>query len=36
MTDLVRLGRIDTEALRDLLSMSWRLTVAKTGNRRRS
>jgi hypothetical protein len=33
---LVRLAHIDTDALRDLLSMSWRLTVAKAGNRRRS
>ena len=27
---LVRLSRIDREGLRDLLSVSWRLTVAKT------
>jgi hypothetical protein len=27
---LVRLSRIDRAALRDLLSMSWRLTLAKT------
>jgi hypothetical protein len=26
---LVRLSRLDTDALRDLLSMSWRLTIAK-------
>jgi hypothetical protein len=26
---LVRLSRLDTDALRDLLSMSWRLTMAK-------
>ena len=30
---LVRLARIDREALRDLLSVSWRLTVAKAGKR---
>ena len=30
---LVRLSRLDTDALRDLLSMSWRLTMAK-GQRR--
>ena len=28
---LVRLSRIDRDALRDLLSMSWRLTLAKSG-----
>jgi hypothetical protein len=33
---LVRLSRIDRDALRDLLSMSWRLTLAKTGTRIRS
>jgi len=32
---LVRLSRIDRDALRDLLSMSWRLTLAKAGNRGR-
>lgn len=34
---LVRLSRIDRDALRDLLSVSWRLTLAKgrKGNRRR-
>ena len=32
---LVRLSRIDREALRDLLSVSWRLTAAKAGRRRR-
>ena len=31
---LVRLSRIDRGALRDLLSMSWRLTVAKTRKKR--
>jgi hypothetical protein len=30
---LVRLSRIDDEALRDLLSSSWRLTAAKAGRR---
>jgi hypothetical protein len=30
---LVRLSRIDQEALRDLLSVSWHLTVAKTRKR---
>jgi len=30
---LVRLSRIDRDALRDLLSVSWRLTVAKAGKR---
>jgi hypothetical protein len=30
---LVRLSRIDRDALRDLLSMSWRLTLAKTRKR---
>lgn len=30
---LVRLARIDRDALRDLLSVSWRLTVAKAGKR---
>ena len=33
---LVRLSKIDRDALRDLLSMSWRLTLAKAGNRRRT
>ena len=33
---LVRLSRIDGEALRDLLSVSWRMTVAKTAQRRRA
>jgi hypothetical protein len=33
---LVRLSRIDRDALRDLLSVSWRLTLAKTGTRRRT
>jgi hypothetical protein len=32
---LVRLARVDRDALRDLLSVSWRLTVAK-GRRSRS
>lgn len=32
---LVRLLRIDRDALRDLLTMSWRLTLAKSRNRRR-
>jgi hypothetical protein len=31
---LVRLSRLDRDALRDLLSVSWRLTSAKTGTRR--
>jgi hypothetical protein len=30
---LVRLARVDQDALRDLLSVSWRLTVAKSGKR---
>ena len=30
---LVRLSRIDRDALRDVLSMSWRLTVAKARRR---
>src|SRR6185436_16690265 len=30
---LVRLGKVDRDALRDLLSVSWRLTVAKSGKR---
>lgn len=33
---LVRLQRLDRDALRDLLSMSWRLTIAKTGRRQRT
>jgi hypothetical protein len=32
---LVRLARVDGEALRDLLSVSWKLAVAKAGKRRR-
>ncbi len=30
---LVRLSRVDDEALHDLLSVSWRLTAAKAGKR---
>jgi hypothetical protein len=33
---LVRLGAVDADALRDLLSGSWRLTIAKTGKSRRT
>ena len=33
---LVRLSRIDRDALRDLLSVSWRLAAVKAGKRRRS
>jgi hypothetical protein len=33
---LVRLSRIDRDALRDVLSVSWRLTAAKTRKRLRS
>ena len=33
---LVRLSRIDRDALRDLLSVSWRLAVAKTRQRGRT
>ncbi len=33
---LVRLSRLDRDALRDLLSVSWRLTLAKAGTRRRN
>ena len=33
---LVRLSRLHEDALRDLLTMSWRLTLAKTGARRRA
>ena len=33
---LVRLSRIDLDALRDVLSVSWRLTAAKTRKRVRS
>lgn len=33
---LVRLSRIEGEALRDLLSMAWRLTVAKGLKRRQT
>jgi hypothetical protein len=32
---LVRLSRIGEDALRDLLSVSWRLTLAKTSRGRR-
>ena len=32
---LVRLSRIDRDALRDLLSVSWRLTLPKAGKRGR-
>lgn len=33
---LVRLSRIDRDALRDLLSVSWRLTLPKAPKRRRT
>ena len=33
---LVRLSRIDRDALRDLMWVSWRLTVPKAGRRRHS
>jgi hypothetical protein len=33
---LVRLSRLDRTALRDLLAMSWRLTLAKSKTRRRT
>ena len=33
---LVRLSQLHPDALRDLLTMSWRLTLAKTGARRRA
>jgi len=33
---LVRLSRINRDALRDLLAVSWRLAVAKAGTRRQS
>jgi hypothetical protein len=33
---LVRLSRIDRDALRDLLTVSWRLTLAKTRQRGRT
>ena len=33
---LVRLSRIDRDALRDLLSTSWRMAAAKAGKRRRA
>jgi hypothetical protein len=33
---LVRLSRVDRDALHDLLSVSWRLTSLKVPNRRRS
>ena len=32
---LVRLSRVDRDALRDLLSVSWRLTIAKSPRRTR-
>jgi hypothetical protein len=32
---LVRLSRINRDALRDVLSVSWRLALAKAGKRRR-
>jgi len=32
---LVRLSRIDRDAFRDLLSVSWRLAAAKAARRRR-
>lgn len=32
---LVRLSQIDRDALSDVLSVSWRLAVAKAGTRRR-
>jgi hypothetical protein len=32
---LVRLANVDRDALRDLLSVSWRLTIAKAGKKRR-
>jgi hypothetical protein len=32
---LVRLARVNRDALRDVLSVSWRLTVAKAGKTRR-
>jgi hypothetical protein len=31
---LVRLSKVDRDALHDLLSVSWRLTLAKAGKRR--
>lgn len=34
-TVLVRLSQIDRDALRDLLAMSWRLTLTKASKRRR-
>jgi hypothetical protein len=33
---LVRLSGVDTDALRDLLSVSWRMAVAKAGKRGRT
>ena len=33
---LVRLSRVDRDALRDLLSVSWRLTAAKAGYRQKA
>jgi hypothetical protein len=33
---LARLSRIDRDALRDLLAVSWRMTAAKTGRRVRA
>jgi hypothetical protein len=33
---LVRLSRVDDGALHDLLSVSWRLTAAKSGKRRQT
>jgi hypothetical protein len=33
---LVRLGKVNRDALRDLLSVSWRMAVAKAGKRRKS
>ena len=33
---LARLSQLDRDALRDLLSISWRLSLAKAGKRRRS
>src|SRR5262245_36132988 len=32
---LVRLAKVNRDALRDLLSVSWRLTIAKSGKKRR-
>jgi hypothetical protein len=33
---LVRLAPVGADALRDLLAVSWRLTIAKTGKSRRT